>query len=112
MTILMIAVVVVVWQLSLRLMKWALFSFYLLGLTHWIWINSGGCNVDATFFKNMGIALRSARNSCKSLNSMKIKVKEPWRIKILENLQQRNENEIERYKTFEGANETEVRLTS
>ena len=70
-----------------------------LGLTQWIWINSGGCNVDAMFLKNP--PKRSVRLPWES--------REPWRIKTLEFLKQRNESEINRYKTFNRVIESEVR---
>lgn len=82
--------------------------FCSIGLYHWIWINSGGCNVDSTFFTSLGSSLKSVRSSCSSLNSLKFRTKQPWRRKILDALKQRNESVIERYKTFDGANQQEV----
>jgi len=67
------------------------------GLTQWIWINSGGCNVDAMFLKNP--PKRSVRLPRES--------REPWRTKTLEFLKQRNESEINRYKTFNRVIESE-----
>eukprot|EP00795_Rhopilema_esculentum_P009346 gene9346-17049_t len=78
------------------------------GLSHWIWISSGGCNVDATFFKKIEGNLHSARSSCASLGSVKTRIsKEPWRLKVLDLLKRRNEDVMSRYRTFDGTRSDE-----
>ena len=85
-----------------------LFPFVLV-CNHWIWVNSGGCNVDATFLKSLGDALLPTKDSSKSLSSMRHKMlSEPWRIKVVEYLKQRNGNEIDRYKSFNQVNDSDV----
>eukprot|EP00794_Sanderia_malayensis_P008822 gene8822-9767_t len=68
-------------------------------IMHWIWINSGACFVDTAYFKNtLNLGSIRRNDSCDSFSS---KLKEKWRLKLLENLKKRNELQVDRYHTFE-----------
>ena len=67
-----------------------------------MWLNSGGCDVDSTYFKQM--VLSPSLQSIHSPNKNKL----VWRKQILQMLSLRNNNEVEDYKKFENSTEFKV----